>query len=202
MIDIISFAIGMPLGIFASLVAWWIIYRGYAPKMKFSEVIAKQKNNHSGYKYFIKVENAGKRTIVDAEFFVQLRIRNLTPKSKNLWKVLFIPLEYNHIPRMRSANKYGIRDALSLRIERCDQIDSNIFTEEIVAKHAKGELQLEELMNLGEDADLQLISYGYDEFSGARKVFESKYYKKTDIHLGRFKKASLEFTKDDILLGE
>ena len=55
---------------------------------------------------------------------------------------------------------------------------------------------LEELMNAGSDSTLQVIGFGYDSFSGTRKVFESKIYTINDIKLGKFDKNSLNILQN------
>jgi hypothetical protein len=47
-------------------------------------------------------------------------------------------------------------------------------------------ITLEELMKLGNDSELILYVTGFDEISGARKTFESKAYKISDIKEGKF----------------
>jgi hypothetical protein len=47
-------------------------------------------------------------------------------------------------------------------------------------------LMLEDLLGLGTRASFQVIALGYDEFSGARKLFSSKYYTLDDIREDSF----------------
>jgi len=191
---VMFFLLGIPAGIVASIVAWWILYRGIAPVMRFSSAISKTPATDikSGFRYRFKVENAGSRTIVDVEFFAQLRIRGLRSGYAKIWQVLFVPLEYHRIPRMRPARKFKVRDMIRLHIEELDQLKSPLYSEEIQRKHDEGVLLLEDLLELGQDATLQVIAFGYDDFSGSRKVFESKFYRRSDITLGTFDPNSVE----------
>jgi hypothetical protein len=45
-------------------------------------------------------------------------------------------------------------------------------------------LTLEEIMGLGTQTTLEIIGFGYDAFSSARKTFESKLYTNSDIKIG------------------
>ena len=43
--DIMGIIIGMPLGVIASLIAWWILTHGLVPKIKYGPFISKVKVN-------------------------------------------------------------------------------------------------------------------------------------------------------------
>jgi hypothetical protein len=166
--------------------------------MAFSTSIVKSISPHitAGYSYGFKVENSGHRTIVDAEFFVQLRIRGLFNDRKEVWKVLFVPLSYHRIPRMRPARKYNVRDVIRLSIDQLNELATPLFPAHIQEKHRAGTVLLEDLMGLGEEATVQVIAFGYDEFSGARKVFESCVFIRKDIIQGAFERSSLAVIPD------
>ena len=93
---------------------------------------------------------------------------------------------------MRPARKFKVRDMIRLHIEELDQLKSPLYSEEIQREHDEGVLLLEDLLELGQDATLQVIAFGYDDFSGSRKVFESKLYRRSDITLGTFDPNSVE----------
>jgi hypothetical protein len=48
-------------------------------------------------------------------------------------------------------------------------------------KCADGTIRLEELMNAGNNTTLEIYVFGYDSFSGARKLFESMSYSQNSI---------------------
>jgi hypothetical protein len=50
---------------------------------------------------------------------------------------------------------------------------------------------LEDLLRLGDRAYIEVQAFGYDEFSGTRKLFQSDRLTKQDIHEGVFSKDSL-----------
>lgn len=192
--EVVFFLLGIPTGILASLIAWWILFRKLTPKMSFSDVILKTPvaHNNNRYSYGVKVENSGSRIIVDAEFFVQFRAKGLIAETPNRWSVVFIPLPYNRIPRMRPVKTNHVRDILTLSINSATDFGTNLFPDEIRRKFKEEKLVLEDIMGLGSDTTLQIISFGYDEFSGARTVFESKVYRTQDIVDGVFDVSSLK----------
>lgn len=189
----IELLLGIPLGIFASLVAWWILFHAIVPHIHFSKHIAKDKTDEtqSGWRYRIKMENAGTRDVVDVELFARLRIRGLKPKFPINWEVLYPKLAYGRIPKLEASRRTGRRIAVRIRVCDIDEFSHNLLPAEIRDKVCCGTAILEDLMSLGSDSTLQVFAFGYDAFSGTRKVFESPLYRLTDIRRGVFHRKSL-----------
>ena len=72
------------------------------------------------------------------------------------------------------------------------------FPQHIKQAATDGILTLENLLGLGTDAFLHLYVTGYDEFSGARKIYRSKPYRLADIRKGKF--AELAVVEDDLVI--
>ena len=53
-------------------------------------------------------------------------------------------------------------------------------------------------MKWGSDYKLFIFAYGYDSFSGTRKMFRSKAYQLDDIIEGKFKRDSLQIVEQII----
>ena len=191
---LISVFIGIPIGILSSLLAWWILFHRIVPVIRFSPSISKTEtdDNESGYRYRFKLENAGSRTILDVELFAKLRIRGLHPSYPNNWEVIYIPLERDRIPKIRPVKKSCIRVIFRLYIDKIDEFNKPIYPEHLRQKCKENSILLEDIMLLGIDRTLQILAFGYDEFSGARKVFESKLYNLNDIKFGLFDPKGLE----------
>lgn len=69
---------------------------------------------------------------------------------------------------------------------------TNVRFPKALHKKAKDkQLTLEDLLSLGSRAKLEMFVSGYDEFSGAWKVFSSKEYLLEDIINGRFRGLSI-----------
>ena len=62
-----------------------------------------------------------------------------------------------------------------------------LYSEEFKQKANDGSLGMEDLLSLGRVAYLQVNLSAFDEFSGARKVFQSNKYFLSDIRTGRFR---------------
>lgn len=190
---LLSILIGIPFGILSSLIAWWILFYIFVPKVQFSNFISKVRTDETkcGFKYRIAFHNSGRRNVIDAEVYVKLRIIGLKPEYPNNSNVFALPLGYNHIPKIRP-EKRGIKHIIRLDVIKIDELTNSTFPDHIRQNFEENHKLLEDLMALGTDTTLQIFIFGYDEFSGTRKVFESKLYKASDIVCGRFARKSLQ----------
>ncbi|MDR1792099.1 MAG: hypothetical protein LBR36_01445 [Bacteroidales bacterium] len=153
------------------------------------------KENKSKYKYRFKFENIGKRNIIDIEVIVRLRIKGLKPDLPRNWEVIYLPttaLEYKKIAIIRPVSKTKIRPVLEIKTYECDYFQKEFFPSEIKEKSQNGTLTLEEVMQLGTKSEFQILIFGTDTFSGARKFFESKFFGKGDIIEGYFDRNGVE----------
>jgi hypothetical protein len=179
---LISALIGIPLGILASLVAWWIQFCLITPKIRFSPFISKLYFKDAGTRYRLKIKNFGKRGIIDIEVFPILRIKGLRPELPNNWTniTLATTLTNNRISSLK------VDRIFSILPESNTKFSDRIFPENIRKKYKNQELNLEDLLELGGNVKLVVQLFGYDEFSGSRKLFESNSYALKDIKYGKF----------------
>ena len=202
MSEMLSFILGLFVGLCTNLVSWWILSRYIVPKVEFSPSIAKiesaiNEHDSSGVRYRFKFQNAGRRGIIDVELEATLRIEKLQQRDS----VQVIPLALSaegekkaHIiclqpvkPENKAARVW------SFYINSVEQFRTNtVFPDEFRKKATARMLKLEDVLSLGERAWIQVSIFGYDEFSGARKLFLSKDYTGTDIKEGPFAIGSLE----------
>ena len=117
------------------------------------------------------------------------RIKGLN--YKNSWKTLGIPVDgIDHgyqIPKLRPhKKKEGI--VLDLDIENMQELERAPFPQDIRDKFKYESLRLEDLLELKEKdkAIIRIYLFGYDGFSGTRKVFESPSYNIDSIQPGTF----------------
>lgn len=198
----IDFLFGIIVGIGTNLLSWWILFHLIVPKTSFSPDISKvsinqSKGDMSGYKYRIKIENSGRRAIIDVRITARLRIRGIGSFPQTNWHIVNIPLSSDgdsyEIPRLLPIRK-GMtrRHTLRLLINNANDFQTNSIYPESIRKKAKNsELLLDDLLKLGNKANLQVLAFGYDEFSGTRKLFVSKSYSLADIKEGPFDSMSL-----------
>lgn len=187
--------VGLLLGIAGSLLAWWILFHCIVPKIQFSDSLSKlpTTDENCGWKYRFKIQNIGKRDLLDTQILARLSILGL--QFPNSWSVVKIPLDWtalrDEIPRISKRQNRVCR----IFFNRARELqDSAIFPEDIRAKAADNSLLLEELLALGSKASVRIYVFGYDEFSGSRKLFVSKPYRITDIKEGSY--SGLEITPE------
>ena len=88
-----------------------------------------------------------------------------------------------------SSSFYGTN--LQIKVHECEKFASQFYPKEINDKYSNQTLSLEDVFNIGTEAEAELIVLGYDEFSGARKYF-SKIYTSSNIVNGQFQKRSMK----------
>ena len=181
----ITLLLSVPIGAISSLIAWWILNYCIKPEIRFSEDISKINENSKAF-YRFKFENCGKRNIFDSELVAKLRIKGL--KYSTNWEVIYLPLDNNRIPVIKSINKSDkkLREVPRIELGLIDSKHFRFLSKSIKMKILDDSITLEELMKLGNDSELILYVTGFDEISGARKTFESKAYKISDIKEGKF----------------
>jgi len=184
-------------GVGASFFVWWLTFKYLSPKLKIGETISKlpTEDNMSKFKYRFKFENIGRRNIIDVEVIVRLRIQGLKKEIPNNWEIIYLPtssFEYDKVAIIKPVSKTRIRPILEIKTYECSYFQNDFFPEGIKTKYKTNRLTLEDVMVLGKQSEFQIMMLGTDEFSGARKFFESKVFKKTDIVNGNFDKFGLE----------
>jgi len=132
---------------------------------------------------------------------VRLRIQGINKDFPNNWEIIYLPtssLEYNKVVIVRPTSKSGVRPILEIKPYECDYFQKNFFPEAIQTKSKNKELTLDDVMQLKPEtkSEFQIMMLGTDEFSGARKFFESKIFDKNDIVYGSFDKNGLEVKRE------
>ena len=178
-------------GVVASYFVWWLTFKYWVPKIKFADRISRLQTNEntSGFRYRIKFENSGSRNIIDLQVLIRLRIRGLRHEHPQNWEVVYLPtsaLDYKNIAIVRPASKSGLRPILEIRAYDCEYFQHPIFPDDIRNLSSSKELTLDQVLNIGEEVEFQILVLGYDEFSGAKKFYESKTYTGQDISDGHF----------------
>ncbi|WP_293372181.1 hypothetical protein [Nevskia sp.] len=193
MCDFLSTLIGIPIGVVCSLVAWWIVFHGIVPKLDFSEHISKTLDERSDGlpTYRIKIRNCGYRDIVDVQLFARVYVTGLNPRSPSTRRIVLIPLGIAQWPTLEVKGGAKLTALLS---EKAVALTESWYPESVRTMAASGTMKLEDILSMGESAQLQMAAFAYDAFSGTRKVFVSKYYSKDDVRVGRFEPDSLQVT--------
>jgi hypothetical protein len=165
-------------GFAASYLLWYYLNKIKVPVIEFKPSIFKSPTaeNLCGWKYRAKFRNEGGRAALDLEIVAKLRIRGLYPSRPERWHAIYVPIEDPRIPKVDSNRK--TRKVLSVLLLPNDISESarSILPENLQEKCNLGTLCLEDLLSSGSESKLQIFAFGYDEFSGARKLFESPEY--------------------------
>lgn len=167
--------IGMPLGILASLVAWWIIFHGLMPVLEFSPSIGKitDESSPNGFKYRVKIVNSGRRDILDVEFFARISIKGIRTRYPDNISNFDLRLSSSRTPVIERKKNKLIR----------------IYPEhlKLPAEVGAPELKtLEDIMEFRGQASITIFCFGFDAFTGTRHLFKSKAYKRGNIEFGFF----------------
>jgi len=172
--------LGFLLGIFASGIAWLIV-RLIVPRIHFVPEISKvpSADNKNGWRYRFQIYNIGKRDIID----LQLECLFYAKISSSNWLSTTIPFDKASSPKMRAGGLNAIYQVFPAKIDIKSHWN---FDENIMKKAKDGTILLEDLLSYNETAYLRIYIFGYDAFSGARKLFTSKEYKLNDIKEGFF----------------
>lgn len=164
-----------------------------------SSVSAEEDDDKSGVRYRIKIENSGRRPAVDLQVTVFVRVKGLNDPQSTIWEVIHLPLATSGETKwtsllMNPVRKSKLRTILRICLNHTDYCAKPHFPEHIRQKAARKELLLEDLLSLGTQAQVGVMISGYDEFSGARKVFMNTYHP-SDIKCGEFERKSLFIAK-------
>ena len=191
MVIAISAIIGVPTGIICSIIAWWILFRKITPNIEFSKYISRKiKNGKSVLR--IKFRNIGRRDIVDVYGNVRLYIEGLNPKHPNLTRLVVLTLNLAGWPILTVKGKSKISE---ITFKDINDFKTDSYPEHIRVKANDQTLTVEDLLFLGSSFKILITVFGYDSFSGARKVFLSKNYTMDDIKDGSFVPGTLKAVK-------
>jgi len=180
--------LGFLLGIVASGLAWLVV-RLIVPKIYFVPDISKVpcEDNKNGWRYRFKFYNTGRREIIDLQMECRYRAKKNPTHSTDLWFAFTIPLDNANTPRLRPKLNliYEIRPAEITAVKGYMNFDDDTRK-----KIENGTIAIEELLSYNGTAHLRIFIFGYDAFSGTRRLFISKEYKLSDIKEGVFSRSN------------
>ena len=188
--QIISFI----LGVTASLLGWLLTAYMTRVKIEFPQKIYREVDmyDRSRYHYNIEVFNVGKRELIDLHMQARISIEGADKKNPKLRCFSLLDLDYYScnfpwLPFKNSKDEEWSRVnsgrliyAIEMKLAYLEF--SKVFYETTIREKAQRKtLQLDDIFNTYPNAAIQFYLFGYDGFTGARKMFKSKYYRKTDI---------------------
>jgi hypothetical protein len=203
MTNLLNIILGIFIGITTNLISWWILFHGLSPTILFSPAICKTSrdptsNDKSKYVFRARLENSGRRAIIDFEVMVRLHLKGLEGYPKGLSQIVYIPLDSSgnivhkipHIPRINQDRSKPI--IIFCTYMQSEFTNPNNYPKSIVNKAKNKTLLIEDVLKLGDGTYFEIIGFGFDSFSGSRKYFISKRYTILDIQYGNFKEDGLD----------
>jgi len=187
--DALLLVLGSLLGGGASFLVWWVVTHLLVPSLSYSKAISRitiTVDREERVQYRIKLANRGKRNIIDVELFVRLYL-HVSPGTRTI-TVVNVKLSQPRLPLMPYG---GLMKIIKLLPERTEAFSKHPFPEHVWASYATGSLSLEEVLALDARARIQILGFGYDSFSGSRRLWQQE-YKASDVHERLFKSGSLE----------
>ena len=171
---LLSMVVGILLGVLSSLIAWWILFHYIVPRISFSAHIRKTEteDTKSRSEYRIKVKNVGKRTMIDIELIARYRVKGVNPSRSSNWKWENLKIDSDRIPMLQPKTNRIFR----IYPEQTETFKYAPYPENIRVKAHECTLTLEDLLGLDETSGIQMYIFGFDNFSGARKLFISQSY--------------------------
>lgn len=147
--------------------------------------------NKSKYKYRLKMLNSGRRKIIDMEVKAILRIKGIGTTSNNMVSYT-IALDFDGDKSSKSPIFKSKRNKiLQLYLNSSISLQKSEFLpKDICQKAIHSELTLEDVLSLGTKSWLTVYAFGYDGYSGSRKLFDSKEYTLNDIKYGLYMKGN------------
>jgi len=170
----VELLIAMLLGIIASLMAWWILTHSLVPKILFAPFISKVKvKGKEDYKFRIGIRNIGNRDIIDVEIIIELIIKGFDKDVPSNTSYIQLKLNKPRLPKIKKKNQWALT------------INTTNLPNSLLPVYKNK--NFEDLLRI-ENAEAKIVVFGYDRFSGTRKVFESKHYTINDIEEKLFEK--------------
>ena len=182
--------IGFLLGVVGSIVVWWVFAHFLVPSIAFEDRIVLRPGRGEGAppRHMIKMYNKGRRDLIDVSFSAIVKIQ-IDPASEKRWSSCRVAFhktgEIDHQIPIVPARRNRL---LTLYPGYSDQIlHDSCYSADIRQAVADRSLGLEALLRDGEArglrVTLRIYMFGFDRFSGARKLFQSKEYEARDLEL-------------------
>ena len=187
--------ISVILGVFASLLAWSVLFHFLRPRLEFSAAISRiaADEEAGGFAYRIKLRNPSRRAVIDVTYTAKLRIRGLNAHAPQNWEITYLPVSFNgRIPVIGARRGKRIYHLVRIKADKPEEFTRSVYPSEIREKAAAGALTLEDVLRTGSEASVQILGFGSDAFSGARREFTSPEYTLESISPRRFKQQSLD----------
>jgi len=143
-------------------------------KIKYGPFISKVKlNGQDNYKYRIGIRNVGNRDMIDVEIIFELIIKGFDKDVLQNTSYIQLKLSKPRLPKIKKKSQWALT------------INTTEFPNSLLPKYKN--CSLKDLLKI-ENSKARIIAFGYDKYSGTRKVFESQQYTVDNIEEKFFNK--------------
>lgn len=184
--DFVLLLLGVPLGVVASLFAWYVLFHSFSPRLSFSKSISEQRRASGEIFHRIMIVNSGHRTVIDLDIHVRLLATGIGRFPHN-WYGVDVPITLPKVPILYK----GRNKIFGFKLDCPKVFDRDTWGNNIVDKAQKNSLLISDLLDIGTDAYIQVFVFGYDEISGSRHLNMSHSYRLSNIEEATFKNISL-----------
>ncbi len=206
-VDLVILLVGIPFGVIASIIGWFVLNAYFTPRIEFSRKIARRKNGN----YEVKVRNLSRfRDVVDLQVGATVRLVRPEERQLHLWDIRVSNEKIRSLPRKRIISREDPRRPRSTGYRRLvlDLQSLSSFARSFLEKYDPAVLEmidkqqptaLEALLRLGKahSSFLRFEALGFDSLTGVRRYFESAPMRSDDVRKGRFGKGdSFEIQAD------
>lgn len=180
-------------GIIASAIVWFITSKVSRVRIEFPKELMGTSDpfDESKYHYNIEVINEGKGELIDLHMQAKITIKGADRRNPGLSCFAMLNLDYFcNYPSLQyrgAKDKFGSKRCSGRLIYAInmdgayEEFKKIFYTDTIIGKAQNHTLQLDDIFSAYPDAVIQFYLFGYDSFTGARKMYKSKYYGRTDI---------------------
>jgi hypothetical protein len=187
-VDVLGLVLGLVGGLVLSVVWWWWLAHRVTPQLTFADGVSWRSERGNGrVAYRIKLRNTSRRRgIIDVAFRARVTISGmrLFDEAGTSRLVVEMPLDVDHLFRL------GPKASRVLWLEFGPTFPDawgSYLPKGVATALAAGEVgSLETLLAFDGDPVLQVQALAYDEFSGARKYYESPPYRLSNVKAGVF----------------
>jgi hypothetical protein len=187
----LSLLVSLVAGVFLTFLIWTLRTKAYAPKIAWSNRIAYTADNSvpGGYRQFAKVQNTGRRSIVDVHFICIFRV----PIENENEKVLLFEIPTVGVPL--PVLQPGFTRTISMKTSEI-RFDQTYRLPKALLDTINQDppCPMSQVIGSVEGCSLRMYISATDEISGTRKIFQNDPdYVSDDFQKGRFAEKSLIF---------
>lgn len=166
----LSLLIGIPIGIFCSLAAWWVLFHIAVPKVEFAAQIRRIVDPANTGKCSLRMTNIGRRPIVECTVYAELRLPGLDPANPARIWLIRLPLRHDVFAYWPPKN-----------FRYCTFMPYAPDARVAPFLTPGTEYSVDQLLQLRSGASVRIVLIGNDGFSGSRRAVRSKEYFVSDV---------------------